>query len=84
MFQEKKKDNSKKKYLIVNECLESETYTEMTLTEEELKTILKFCNKNNDNVEWESCQTGISVYKKYKKILGGDVYEYNEEDALTR
>ena len=71
-----------KKYLIENIGCDDTTYTEIELTEEELKAILKFAKKNNNNSEI-CCQPIISIYDDY--IISNDWYEkYKKGTDLTK
>lgn len=76
------------KYLICNIGCDDTTETEIELTEEELKTIIRFAKENNENSTYQ-CKPSIAIYGKYLiNKTGNDEddyfwYEYNDEDNLV-
>ncbi len=64
-----------KKYLIVNRGCDDHTKFILELTDEELKTIIKFCDENNKASDY-SCKPEIEVfeYDENKNSL----YEYGK------
>lgn len=53
-----------KKYLIENSGCDDATRFEIELTDEELKTVIKFIQANNDESDFR-CQPIIEIYDKY-------------------
>ncbi|MBO7611085.1 MAG: hypothetical protein J6T23_02615 [Elusimicrobia bacterium] len=56
-----------KKYFIVNLGCDDHTEFTLELTDEELKTILKFCNENNKVADYQ-CKPEIQVFEYDEKI----------------
>ena len=65
-----------KKYFIVNLGCDDHTEFILELTDEELKTIIKFCDENNKVADYQ-CKPEIKIYK-YEDNKE-DYYDYNEE-----
>ena len=63
-----------KKYLIENEGCDDATYTELNLTDNELKTLIRFAKENNKT--GGGCKPVVRIYEKYTK----DEYYYSNED----
>jgi len=53
-----------KKYLIENNGCDDTTRFEIELTDEELKTVIKFIKANNDKSDY-GCLPNIDIYDKY-------------------
>ena len=53
-----------KKYLIENNGCDDTTRFEIELTDEELKTVIKFIKANNDESDY-GCKPYIDIYDKY-------------------
>ena len=54
------------KILICNDGCDDTTYTEIELSNEELKSLIKIAKANNKNSSYD-CQPNIRVYKDYEK-----------------
>lgn len=71
------------KYLVLNIGCDDTTYTEIELTEEELKTIIRFAKENNKNSTYR-CKPSLEIYEKYSiSDINCFWYDYNDEDNLV-
>lgn len=66
-----------KKYLIENEGCDDTTYTEMDLSDDELKILIRFAKENNKT--GGGCKPTINIYEKYCKEAH---YFTDEKDNL--
>lgn len=64
-----------KKYFIVNLGCDDHTEFILELTDEELKTIIKFCDENN-KVAYYQCKPEIQIFEYDKNI--NDYYNYGK------
>lgn len=70
----------KNKYFIANLGCDDHTDFTLELTDEELKTIIRFCDENNKVADYQ-CKPEICIFKYNQK---NSYYAYNDEDQINK